>query len=122
VAAREIHVELLLNRRVYALNGRAIGLIEEVRAEARGKTCVVTEYLVGVYGLFERLAAWPIGRSMLRAVRLKREGSGYRVLWNQMDLGDAQRPRLRCPVSELAPMEIDGDEGQRVSMSARQKK
>jgi hypothetical protein len=122
VAAREVHVELLLNRRVHALNGRAIGRIEEVRAEGRGNACVVTEYLVGVYGFLERLAAWPIGRSVLRTLRLKRAGSGYRVLWNQMDLSDPQRPRLRCPVSELAPMETDEDEGERVSMSTRQKK
>ena len=45
---QEIHLELLIGKRVFALNGRSIGRLEEVRAElnARG-SCFVTEFLVG---------------------------------------------------------------------------
>ena len=101
---RELHVELLLNRRVLALNGRPVGRIEEIRAETRGGECVVTEYLIGAYALFERLAAWSVGRAILRTLRGKRN-HGYRVPWNALDLSDAERPRLRCPISELQLIE-----------------
>ena len=107
MAAREINVELLLNRRVYALNGRNIGRIEEVRVETRAGECVVTEYLVGVYGLFERLAAYSIGRSLLRTLRFSRRGEGFRVEWGQLDLSDPGKPRLKCAVTELSPMAVD---------------
>jgi hypothetical protein len=107
VTGREINLELLLNRRVYALNGKCVGRIEEVRAEMRGGECVLTEYLVGVYALFERLAAWSIGRSILRTLQLKRKDGGYRVPWNELDLSDPLRPRLKCIVQELLPIEVD---------------
>lgn len=102
MAAREIHIEDLLSRRVYALNGKAIGRIEEVRADVQRGECVVTEYLIGVYALFERLAAWRVGRSILRTLGARRKGGGYRVEWNQLDLTDPERPRLLCPVTALA--------------------
>jgi hypothetical protein len=105
MAAREISIELLLSRRVRALNGRTIGRIEEVRVETRRSECLVTGYLVGAYALFERLAAYPIGRAVLRTLRTKRRGKGYRVAWNQLDLSDPQKPRLTCPVSELEPLD-----------------
>src|ERR1044072_4082140 len=104
MAHSELNVEMLLSRRVYALNGRNIGRIEEVRAEWRGSECVVTEYLVGVYAVFERLSGWRIGRAVLRLLPAKR-GAGYRVPWNQLDLADPERPRLRCSVEELVRLE-----------------
>jgi sporulation protein YlmC with PRC-barrel domain len=101
MAVSEINVELLLSRRVYALNGRVVGRLEEIRAEVRGSECVVTEYLVGVYAMFERLAAWSIGRSILRTLRVRSKGGGYRVAWDQLELSDPLRPRLCCAMSEL---------------------
>jgi sporulation protein YlmC with PRC-barrel domain len=41
MARQEIHVELLLGKRVYALNGRAIGRVEEVCAELHRGTASV---------------------------------------------------------------------------------
>jgi sporulation protein YlmC with PRC-barrel domain len=105
MAARELNVELLLSRRVYALNGRRIGRIEEIRAEKRGREWYVTEYLVGGYALFERLAGWVIGRAILNTVGMRASGRGYRVPWNELDLSDPDRPRLKCSVSSLAPIE-----------------
>jgi sporulation protein YlmC with PRC-barrel domain len=98
---RELNADLLIGRRVYALNGRSIGRLQDIRVERRGDECVVTEYLVGVYGLFERLAASDIGRTVLRTLRARRSGGGYAVPWRQLDLNDAQRPRLRCSVEDL---------------------
>ena len=105
---QEVHVELLLNRRVLALNGRSVGRIEEVIAEQRGGECYVAEYLVGAYAMLERLAAWPIGRSVLKLFGAARKGGGYRVPWDKLDLSDPRRPRLTCKVEELSKMTEEG--------------
>lgn len=98
---QEIHLELLIGKRVFALNGRSIGRLEEVRAElnARG-SCFVTEFLVGSYAFLERLSAWQMGRAILRTLHVRRR-EGYRVRWEQLDLSDPHRPRLACEVEEL---------------------
>ncbi|HXQ71312.1 MAG TPA: hypothetical protein VN844_12530 [Pyrinomonadaceae bacterium] len=98
---QEIHLELLIGKRVFALNGRSIGRLEEVRAEfnARGH-CFVTEFLVGGYAFLERLSAWRIGRDIMHTLHLPRK-NGYRVRWEQLDLSDPRRPRLACEVEEL---------------------
>ena len=101
---QEIHLELLLGKRVFALNGRSIGRLEEVRAElnARG-SCFVTEFLVGSYAFLERLAAWRMGRAIMRTLHLRRS-EGYRVRWEQLDLSDPRHPRLLCEIEELVPL------------------
>jgi sporulation protein YlmC with PRC-barrel domain len=106
MARQEIQLELLLGKRVYALNGRAIGRLEEVRAEVHEGVATVNEFLVGTYAIFERLSAWEMGRAIpgLFGSLVK---SGYRVKWNQMDLTDPERPKLTCHVSELSPLEVD---------------
>src|SRR5215212_4842439 len=103
--AEIVRLELLLNRRVRALNGRVIGRLEEVLAETAEDKCYVTEYLVGAYGFLERFAAWPLSRSILQLLRLRQRDGGYRVRWNQLDLNDPARPRLRCNVQELSPID-----------------
>jgi sporulation protein YlmC with PRC-barrel domain len=105
MAKREVNVERLLSRRVLAANGRVIGRLEEFEVEIRGSECYVSEYLLGVYALFERLAAWNIGRAMLRL--LPGAHRGYRVPYDQLDLSDPHRPRLRCSVDELAALDKD---------------
>jgi sporulation protein YlmC with PRC-barrel domain len=99
MAAREAHVELLIGRRVVAANGRSIGRIEEIVARLEDGECRVEEFHLGGYALFERLAAWHLGRAILRTLRLG--GPGYRVPWRDLDLSDPDRPRLRCAASAL---------------------
>jgi hypothetical protein len=53
--------------------------------------------------VLERLAAWRIGRAVLRVVRAQRK-EGYRIRWDQLDLTDPQRLRLMCEVDELMPL------------------
>lgn len=103
---RELNAELLIGRRVYALNGRAIGRLQEIELETRGGRCYVAAYLVGVYGVFERLAASDIGRTVLRTLGGNRKG-GYRVPWQSLDLSNPQKPRLRCTVGDLEPLPAD---------------
>ena len=98
-----VHVELLLGEKVFGLNGLVIGRLEEIRTEINKGHFFVSEFLVGKYALFERLAAWRIGRSLLRVLGKRKEG--YRIRGNQIDLTDPAHPRVLCDVDELMPMQ-----------------
>ena len=100
---QQIHVELLLGEKVFALNGLPIGRLEEIRTEINKGHCFVSEFLVGNYALFERLAAWRIARTLLRVLGIGRK-EGYRIRWDQLDLSDPQHPRLLCDVDDLMPL------------------
>lgn len=99
----EVHVELLLGEKVFGLNGQSIGRLEDIRTEVNRGHYFVSEFLVGSYAVLERLAAWRIGRSILRVLKAKKK-EGYRVRWDQLDLTDPQRPRLLCGVDDLVPL------------------
>lgn len=107
----EVHLELLLGRRVIDVDGYACGRLEEVVAEERGGECVVSEYLVGRAALVERLSAGHVGRSILSLLGAKGAHSGHRVPWDKLDLSDPERPRLLCRLDELEPFtsERNGD-------------
>ena len=81
----EINVELLIGRKVFDADGRAVGRIEEILAIEKGDELVVSEYHVGAYGLMERLAAYHIGR-----VR-----DPKRIPWQELDLSDPRKPVWR---------------------------
>ena len=101
---QEVHLELLLGKRVFALNGQPVGRLEEVRAERNNRGhYFVTDYLIGSYAVLERLSGWRMGRTILRTLHLKR-GESYRVRWEQLDLSDPAKPRLNCAVDELMVM------------------
>src|ERR1041384_1046018 len=100
MARHQLHVELLLGEKVFAMNGLSIGRLEEIRTEINRGHFYVTEFLVGSYAVLERLAAWRIGRALLGVFGAKRR-EGYRIRWDQLDLSDPQRVRLRCEVDEL---------------------
>ena len=100
---QQLHVELLLGTRVFAANGQSIGRLEEIRTQGNRGHQYVSEFLVGIYSVFERLAAWRMGRTLLRFLGAKRE-QGYRIRWDQLDLSDPQHPRLLCDVDELLPL------------------
>jgi sporulation protein YlmC with PRC-barrel domain len=99
----EVHVELLLGEKVFAANGQAIGRLEDIRTEVNRGHFFVSEFLVGRYAVLERLAAWRIGRAVLRVFGAKRK-EGYRIRWDQLDLSDPERLRLLCEVDDLMPL------------------
>jgi len=110
MAKQEINLELLIGKRVRALNGRSIGYLEEIRAELKEGECFVEEYLIGAYAMFERLAALSIGRAILQLFGARKKHDGYRVPWNKLDLTDPKRPRLLCEVNELRT--LDGEQSE----------
>ena len=91
----EVRVERLLGRRVLTMNNRVAGRVEELRVERDGGSYVVTQYVLGPIGLFERLR---LGIGLI--VGHVRRPSVAR--WDQIDISDPERPRLRCSLEELA--------------------
>jgi hypothetical protein len=83
-----VHVELLLGRLVRDSEGAKVGRIFAVHAEVEGEDCVVREYELGASALLGQLGI-PRWRKPLR------------VPWDQLDLSDPERPRLRCRRDEL---------------------
>jgi hypothetical protein len=92
---RELHLEDLLGRRVRDQNGRVVGRLEEFRARREGDYWVVAEYDIGPTALLERLAVRHLGVTWPGRVH------GYRAIWDQLDVGDPDRPTLTCEVDEL---------------------
>lgn len=94
----DIHVELLLGRRVRDSNGAIAGRIESILARREGKECVVEEFDLGAAALLSVL-----GISVVRLIGWPRSVEPLRVPWQQMDLSDPEHPRLRCPREEIDP-------------------
>jgi sporulation protein YlmC with PRC-barrel domain len=107
MANREICLELLLGKRVLGVSGKHIGRLEEICAELKGGECLVHEYHVGSYAVWDRLSALSIGRAILRIFGATKAGGGYRVPWDKLDLTDVEKPRLRCAVKELEKLNIE---------------
>ena len=94
----EVRVERLLGRTVVDGRGRGVGRIEEIQAEREGPEWVVRGYVLGVDGLIERLAAGAIVQGLLGTLagRRRRRTLG----WDELDLSDPDRPRLRSSGNE----------------------
>lgn len=107
MTTQEIHAEQLLGRRVTAINGRVVGRLQEIRVRKQTRGWYVEEFLTGDYALLDRLAGWTIGRAVLRVFGASHKTSSYRIPWDKLDLTDPQRPRLRCDVSDLSPVQIE---------------
>jgi sporulation protein YlmC with PRC-barrel domain len=98
----ELRLELLLGRRVVDGNGVKVGRIEEVMAEREGDELLVTQYLVGVYGLFQSLSIHHFGAGVLRLLGARAQSTKpHRIPWDKLDLTDPEHPRLTCAIEEL---------------------
>ena len=91
-----VRLDRLIGRNVLTANNRRLGRLQECRAELRGTRWVVTGWIVGPAGLFERLG---VGTRMILG---RMRPSGYIVRWDQLDLTTPDRPRLTCSVDDLA--------------------
>ena len=104
--AREVQLDDLIGRRVRDPEDCSVGRIEEVLAEIQDGECLVREYHLGAYAVLERFAAFSIGRTILRLLPHKRTWRAYRARWDQLDLSDAERPRLRCALDDLEKLRV----------------
>jgi hypothetical protein len=90
----ELRLDRLLGRQVLAANNQPVGRLEEFRAEKQGRDLVITGYVIGGAGLFERLH---VGVKLLFGGHT----GGYVARWDQLDISDPEYPRLTCQVQEL---------------------
>ena len=90
---RLVRVEDLIGQSVRERSGRAVGRIEEIRAERRGDRYEVTEYHLGTGAMMERLAIVRHLFSLQSDVIIAR--------WDQIDIERPDAPVLTCPVEEL---------------------
>lgn len=96
---REIQVHALIGTCVRDERGVSVGRIEEICIERRDDDAYVTEFLVGEYGVLERLAGGPLARSLLKL--LPSVHRGRRIAWELLDLTDPRHPRVRVTKDAL---------------------
>ena len=97
----DVHVELLLGAKVHDVDGNKVGRIEDFRVNQTDKACLVESYLIGASALIERLSAWTLVRPIARTLHARKLYKLYEVPWQDMDLSDPKRPRLRIRKGEL---------------------
>ena len=90
-----LRLDRLVGRQVYTANNRRLGRLQEFRAERRGSTWVVTEYVIGAAGLMERLG---LGARFILGLE---RPSGYVARWDQLEFSNPDHPNLTCTVAEL---------------------
>lgn len=90
-----VRLDRVIGRKVLTGNNRRLGRLEECRAERRGDTWVVTEWVIGSAGLMERLG---LGVRMILGLGA---GRSFVARWDQLDLTNPDRPRLTCSMDEL---------------------
>ena len=97
---KRLHLEQILGRKVIDIDGKSAGRIEEFRAEDRDGETVITHYLLGRQGLWERLSIPGLAHSALRPLGARGEAT-HKVPWDKMDLSDPKHPKLRCRKDEV---------------------
>ena len=97
----ELHLELLLGRRVRDPFGQVVGRVEEFRADWQDGELVVTEFHVGPAAMLERLAMSATRLPLLRLIPSAAR-KGYRIRWDQIDLSDPRHVRTTVPRDRLA--------------------
>jgi hypothetical protein len=103
----EVHVELLLGRRVRDENGEVIGRLEECVVERIDGESVVTEFHVGPGALYERIGGFMVQLPLINALR--GTPMEYRLAWNLMDLSNPRRPTVRAAKRDLHRVPCDSE-------------
>lgn len=97
MSAREAHVELLLGTMVHDPDGRRLGRIEEIHAMEHGGRLLVSEFLVGRYGVAARLTSASFVPRLVHLLGIFQRRRGYVIPWTWMDLSDPAHPRATRP-------------------------
>jgi len=84
----------VLGRRVFGVDGRCVGRLEEAPAVREGTRLVVPEFHIGTAAAIQRFAAQLAPLPLVVA-------RGYIARWDQIDWGNPEKPRLRCGVQDL---------------------
>lgn len=99
--SKRVRLHWLLGREVVDSNGDRVGHFEEAHARIVAGQCLVQEYLLGQTGMLERLSIADLSMLPIRMLGGRRTAHGYHVPWDQMDLSNPKKPRLRCTCQQL---------------------
>ena len=105
MTTRTVRLEELVNRKVVDADGTHLGRLEEMRSEVaiEGDRAqyVVREFHVGRYAIAEALAGGMFARALLRLVGGRAGYQRFVIPWEEMDLSDPGRPRVRRKRGEI---------------------
>ena len=96
----ELHLELLLGKKVHDANGRLVGRIEEFIVEEGPGGAHLVEFHLGRAALLERLGGAMLKLPFLSQLRSHEEP--VRIPWDKLDLSDPESPRL---LGDFSPVE-----------------
>ncbi|HEY3133819.1 MAG TPA: PRC-barrel domain-containing protein [Gemmatimonadaceae bacterium] len=97
----DVNVELLIGTQVRDINGEKVGRIQELRVDRQDQSCLVESYLIGASALVERLSAWTLVRPIVRVLNARHLYRLYDVWWQDMDLSNPRRPKLKIASRDL---------------------
>ena len=97
----EMQAEQLLGREVRDPENETLGRVVDIRAGDDGGEFVVRYYLVGPVRSSARLSVSNLAAQVLLLLGLPLGTRSYAVPWEDMDLSDPLRPRVRRPKSAL---------------------
>ena len=100
-----IHLEDLLSRQVLDCEGKPAGRIEEFIAYRRDGQYVVEEIHLGREAFCERLGIAQFALPLMRSLGASSRNASHKVRWDQLDLSDPAKPRLKVLASELRQIE-----------------
>jgi len=98
---RLIHAEHLLGRSVRDIEGRNVGRIEEIQVENSNNGCFVSGFVLGAEGLVKRLSFRGVAPLFVPSLADRAQKRAKAVSWQQIDLTNPKRPRLRCRKEDL---------------------
>ena len=96
-----VNIERVVGKKVYDVDGKVAGRLEEVHADWRGDECVVTFYTLASKRKSRSLTLSHILTFILRQMGAQKARASVMATWDQMDLSDPERPRVRCRAEDL---------------------
>ena len=113
MATHEIHLDCLLDRKIFDSSGQTpVGRIEEIRVTREGSEWRIKDYLIGPQGMMQRFSAWDIGLALLRLFGATKGRAGKCIPWDKLDLSDPEKPRLTCAIEDLAEFRREEAQGE----------
>ncbi len=99
--AQEVHLELLIQKCVVDQDGEKVGRITDIRCEKKAGEWVVQEYLAAGGVALSAFSPHGLALRLLHLFGGHHFAHGLRIPWEQLDLSDAEHPRLRRRRGEL---------------------
>ena len=96
-----IHLEDLVGRKILDPSGQCAGRIEEVIVRRKDGKYLVAEIHLGRRALIERLSITGISMFFASSLGAHRHPASHKAKWEQVDLSDPRRPKLKCDIKEL---------------------